>query len=200
MKNRLLLFSIVLSVCSFGLAQTPFEQRISELGLSEVTTDWSDSAEINIPKPKCAYVNITGIASMPKSNKDLKAWMEVYDGNGNYFKKRIITNRQGKSTTQWPKKNFKVDFCEDEWIGDATTTMTIGDWVDQDSYHFKAFYLDYFKGTGIVGYYAYQSLNRDRGEYGWIWERAAENIKKPDPRARCYPDAFPCVVYHNGDF
>ena len=33
-----------------------------------------------------------------------------------------------------------------------------------------------------------------------MWERAQENIKNPDPNARCFPDAFPCVVYMNGDF
>lgn len=198
--KRFYLFTalLLLSLCSY--AQTAFETRIAELGLSEIVTDWSDSAEITIPRPKCAYVNLTGFDNMPRKVKALNGWMEVYDGNGNYFKKRIIADLQGRSSTSWEKKNFKVDFCEDEWIGDATTTFTIGDWVDQDSYHFKAFYLDYFKGTGIVAYSAYQSLTRDRGQYGWIWERASGNIKKPDPRARCYPDAFPCIVYHNGDF
>ena len=33
-----------------------------------------------------------------------------------------------------------------------------------------------------------------------MWERAQENIKNPDPNARCFPDAFPCGVYMNGDF
>ena len=198
--KRFSLSSIFLLVGFYCCAQTAFEKRISDLGFSEIVTDWSDSAEINIPKPKCAYVNVTGINNLPQNSKILKGWMEVYDGNGNYFKKRIMTTIQGKSTTTWPKKNFKVDFCEDEWIGDATTTFTIGDWVDQESYHFKAFYLDYFRGVGIVGYSAYQALSRDRGEYGWIWERAADYIKKPDLRARCYPDGFPCVVYLNGEF
>lgn len=198
--KRFSVFSLLLFVGICCSGQTAFEKRISDLGFSDIVTDWSDSAEIAIPKPKCAYVNVTGMDNLPQRFANLKGWMEVYDGNGNYFKKRIIANLQGKSSTKWPKKNFKVDFCEDEWIGDVTPTFTIGDWVDQDSYHFKAFYLDYFKGTGIVGYSAYQSLSRDRGEYGWIWERAAEYIKKPDIRARCYPDGFPCVVYLNGEF
>ena len=184
----------------FCHAQTSFDTRISELGLSDIITDWSDSAEINFPRPKCAYVNLTGISVIPKKGQPLNGWFEMYDGNGNYFKKRMIIDGQGKSTKKYAKKNFEVDFCDDEWVADDTPDITIGDWVDQDSYHFKAFYFDYFRGTGIIGYTVYDAMINDRGEYGRIWERAVESISKPDPRARCFPDAFPCVVYLNGEF
>ncbi len=198
MKKIVFLFLSLITLATY--AQTAFEKRIAELGFNEITTDWSDSLNITIPRPKCAYVNVTGMDNLPQKEVSQNGWMEVYDGNGNYFKKRFIATLQGKSSTKWAKKNFAADFCNDEWLNENTPDITIGDWVDQDSYHFKAFYNDFFRGTGIVAYSAYQSLNYDRGEYGWIWERAVENIKKPDPRARCYPDAFPCIVYVNGDF
>ncbi len=199
MRKLLSLALLLVSGC-YSYAQTPFEDRIAELGFSEIVTDWSDSTDINIPRPKCAYVNLTGISELPKINKPANGWLEAYDGNGNYFKKRIVIDGQGKSSSLWAKTNFKVDFCEDEWLADATTDITIGNWVEQDSYHFKAFYLDYFKGTGIIGYMAYDAMTNDRGTYGRIWERAVEHINKPDPKARCFPDAFPCVVYLNGEF
>ena len=70
--KRFCLFTalLLLGLCSY--AQTAFETRIAELGLSEIVTDWSDSAEINIPRPKCAYVNITGIDNMPMK---VKKWL-----------------------------------------------------------------------------------------------------------------------------
>ena len=200
MRKLFLLISLMISTACCCQAQTSFEKRISELGLSEYTNDWSDSADINIPRPKCAYVNLTGFSAIPKKGRPLKGWFEMYDGNGNYFKKRMIIDGQGKTSRKFDKKNFAVDFCNDEWLNDSTPDITIGDWVEQDSYHFKAFWFNYNKGTGIIGYQVYDEMINDRGEYGRMWERAAENIKNPDPRARCFPDAFPCVVYINGDF
>lgn len=182
-------------------AQETFQQKLVQLGFNkEKCVDWSDSTNITIPKPTCAYVNLTGVTTVPKKwSVTNSIWMEVYDGFGNYFKKRINMKLQGRSSQRWEKRNFKVEFFNDEWIGDDTPEVTIGDWVEQDAFHFKAFYLDFFKGTGIIGYKIYDQITRDRGEYGRIWERA-ENIKKPDLAARCFPDAFPCIVYFDGKF
>ena len=199
-KNRFSLLSLFFLVGCYCSAQTAFEKKISDLGFSEIVTDWSDSAEINIPKPKCAYVNVTGMTDIPPKGFPLKGWFEVYDGNGNYFKKRILMDGQGQTSRKADKKNFEVDFCDDLWLNDSTPEITIGDWVDQDSYHFKAFYSDFLRGTGIIAYQVYDEMTNDRGEYGRMWERALENIKNPDTNARCFPDAFPCVVYMNGKF
>ena len=47
-----------------------------------------------------------------------KVWVEFYDMQGNYFKKRAIHNAQGSSSMLFIKKNGAFDFCNDEWIGD----------------------------------------------------------------------------------
>lgn len=195
----------VLILCEFTLplfAQT-FEEKLVQLGIvKETQTDWSETKKINISQPNCAYVNITNIGSMPTTKTaDLHAYMEVYDCNGNYFKKRVILNAQGNSSLYMPKKNFAADFCEDEWAGDKTTDVTIGDWVTQDAFHFKAYYTDYFRGIATVGYKLYDEIALDRGR---LWTRAPEgsilNDKNKSENARCYPDGFPCVVYLNGNF
>lgn len=198
-------FLIVVSIALFpfmkeAMAQTNLADKLASLGISkENCKDWSDSTDIELPMPTCAYVNVTDIPRMPRTwGVNYHGWMEVYDGNGNYFKKRIIIDLQGRSSTSYSKKNFKVDFCNDEWLAEDTPDIKFGNWVEQDGFHFKAFYLDFFRGTGIMGYKIYDQLTIGRGETGRIWERY--NLKKPDPEALCHPDAFPCVVYLNGDF
>lgn len=182
-------------------AQKTFTQKLAGLGIvKDQCTDWTDSATIALPMPICAYVNVTGVSAMPtQDGQHLRAWMEVYDGHGNYFKKRVTLELQGQSSKGMSKKHFKADFYEEEWDGDATPDIQFGNWVEQDGFHFKAFYRDFFRGTGILGYKIYDQLTIDRGEYGRIWERAT-NIKDPDPRALCHADAFPCMVYLNGNF
>ncbi len=189
---------------SFGLVKaedeviSEFDQEISKLGFnSDDLVDWSNQKKINIDIPTCAYVNISGINALPpKKTSNYKAWIEFYDGAGNYFKKRIIINLQGKSSTKWPKTNYALDFCEDEWIGDKTPDIKFGNWVKQDAFHIKAYYLDKFRGTGTIGYKVYDMIISGRGERPW--NRA--NLNKPDAEARCTPDGFPAIVYVNGDF
>lgn len=193
-----LVLSAILLFHSLSWAQETFDECIQSRGLADIQTDWSDSATITLPMPTCAYVNITGTKTTIPTRKDVKylRWLEIYDGNGNYFKKRIITCAQGQNTTTYPKINFKIDFCEDEWVGDETTEITFGDWVTQDGFHLKAFYNDLFKGIAVISYHTYDLMTQGRGETGRLWERAG--LKKPDPRALCHPDAFPVKLYFNG--
>ncbi len=197
-KGLLVLFCLVFT----GLdKQMSFSQNLSERlsqldVIREELRDWSDSTTILIPKPECALVNVKNIDAFPsKKNVNLEASMEVYDGNGNFFEKRIILKAQGNSSMYFEKKNFSVEFCEDMWEGNKTTDIVIGDWVVQDSYHFKAYYTDFLRGIGAVGYKLYDQISENRG---WIRDRSG--MKTNNGKARCYPDGFPCVVYLNGEF
>ncbi len=184
-----------------AMAQSTFTEKLSSLGIKpEECVDWSDSSNIVLPMPTCAYLNVTGISAFPTQfYKASKAWLDFYDGNGNHFKKRAKVYLQGNNSVKWPKRNFKADFCDDEWLEEVTPDIKFGNWVEQDGFHFKAFYQDYFRGIGIIGYKLYDQITIGRGEYGRIWERA-DNIKKPDVNALCHPDAFPCIVYLNNKF
>lgn len=186
--------------------------------------DWSDYISndgknpLYIPEPRCARINISGIDSMPTSKyANNKAYFEMLDMQGNYFKKRVIINAQGNSTMQYPKKSFACDFFDNDWDGDVFA-MKIGDWVAQDSFHFKAQYLDFFKGISIVAYKIVQEVWASRSPiYSNPWKKALlanqsitsgsfENqgiddlSLQKDTGAKCVPDAFPCVVYLNGEF
>ena len=182
--------------------------------------DWSDSSFIQIPEPRLAFVNITNIDSMPTSKtQNMHAIFEFWDMQGNYFKKKVILNAQGNSSLGMPKKNFACDFCNDDWIGDNTFKIKFGSWVSQDSFHFKAFYADFFKGVSMVGYKLFNEIESTRSSNtNRIWKRALlpptdtigygtkgmegttdVNILI-DNGARCYPDGFPCIVHLNGSF
>ena len=178
--------------------KTSFEERIHELGLDEIINDFSDIPMVIVDEPECAYINITGTDKMPAvKGQPVNVCMEVYLGHGNYFRKKAIIDVQGNTSTYFEKKNFKADFCDDEWIGEDTPDIAIGDWVKQDSYHFKAYYIDWLRGVGVCGYRLYDQMALSIGR---PWTRVEKNISKPKENARCYPDGFPCVVYLNGDF
>ena len=183
--------------------------------------DWSDSSFIQIPEPRFAIINVSNIDSMPTTKtQDKKAFLEFWDMQGNYFKKHAILNAQGNSSLAFIKKNVAIDLCDDEWVGDDTPKVRIGDWVPQDSFHMKAYYTDFFRGVGAVSYKLYDQIVRTRGNmYDRPWKKALLDMSKigtttkslgnpyvgdyellTDTGARCFPDGFPVVVYLNGEF
>lgn len=193
------------------------QEALNQIGFSvKGKTDWSDAESLKIPMPKFAIINITNIDSMPTSKfQDMKAILEVWDMNGNYFKKKAILNAQGSSSMSFIKKNFAGDFCNDDWIGDDTFNLQIGDWVPQDSFHFKAYYTDFFKGIAVTSYHIYDNILKSRGiltDRPWKLAEDVESInnrstagltdngEQYDNGARCFPDGFPTIVYLNGEF
>lgn len=183
--------------------------------------DWSDSSFIQIPEPRFAIINITNIDSMPTTKtQNKKAFLEFWDMQGNYFKKHAILNAQGSSSMQFVKKNVAIDFCDDEWVGDDTPKIRIGNWVPQDSFHMKAYYTDFFRGVCAVSYKLYDQIVRTRGNmYDRPWKKALIDMSKigvttkslgnpyvgnysllTDTGARCFPDGFPVAVYFKGEF
>lgn len=183
--------------------------------------DWSESSFIQIPEPRFAIINVSNIDSMPTTKtQNKKAFLEFWDMQGNYFKKHAILNAQGNSSMSFVKKNVAIDFCDDEWVGDDTPKVRIGNWVPQDSFHMKAYYTDFFRGVCAVSYKLYDQIVRTRGNmYDRPWKKALLNMSKigtttkslgnpyvgdyellTDTGARCFPDGFPVAVYLNGEF
>lgn len=183
--------------------------------------DWSESSFIQIPEPRFAIINITNIDSMPTTKQDnKKAFLEFWDMQGNYFKKRAILNAQGNSTLGLKKKNAAIDLCDDEWLGEDTPKIRIGKWVPQDSFHMKAYYTDFFRGVGAVSYKLYDQIVLTRGAlYDRPWKKALIDMSKigtttkslgnpnvgnydllTDTGARCFPDGFPVAIYLNDVF
>ena len=177
--------------------------------------DWSNESSIYLPtKPRCAMMNIFGIEAMPTTKtQNLHARAEVWDKNGNYFQKKVILNAQGNSTMLMPKKNFAMDFCEDDWKGDDTTSIKIGNWVVQDSFHFKAYYGGSFMMAGPVAYKLFDKIYKTHdfcsqrpymdyfaNKYTYKDSPVSDTEKNMDIEPRCFPDAFPVIVYLNNKF
>lgn len=181
--------------------------------------DLSDYDNIKMIIPDCAFVNIFtvgGNTNFPETkHSNLKCYMQFTDNRGIYFKKKIIANAQGNSSLGDPKKNLAIDICNDDWIGDDTCTITFGNWVPQDSFHLKAYYSDTFVGIPAIGYKLFNEIVKTRGvQHDRNWKRALkldagivpsvlanEDIsKRLDSGARCFPDAFPCVLFIEGRF
>lgn len=194
MKRLFVLVLFVIRVSGI-VAQTEFEQLVEERGLRENMTDVSNADKVQMEEPRLAFVNLTGISYMPVSKGyEQNGWMECYDGNGLYFKKRVKIGGQGGYSLKFPKRNFVCHFCDEAWNESGGADFKIGNWVKQDAFHFKAFYTDVIRGVGEVGYKVFAHVVADRIPY---WERAGYHNES---EARCFPDAFPCVVYLNGKF
>ena len=216
---------------------TEFQQALKDSGFRPGGAgDWSDAKSVEIPMPRCAMVNITngdGMAIWPTSkngrsdynpgiNADLHYFMEFYDMQGNYFKKEIIFSAQGNSSMSFVKKNGAVDICNNNgWDDDDTFSLKIGDWIAQDSFHFKAYYTDFLRGAAVVAYQLADEVYKTRGAYAdRPWKKALIDFDKIgsitpanlsadmvnnmslqiDNGARCMPDGFPAIFFLNGDF
>lgn len=178
--------------------------------------DWSESSFIQIPEPRFAIINVSNIDFMPTNKtQDEKAFLEFWDMQGNYFKKHAILNAQGNSSMTHYKKNIAVDFCEDEWVGDNTTSLKIGNWIVQDSFHLKAFYCSFYKNECPVSYKIWDRMchtykfTEDRPYKDYLagkFPDKGENVTNSKFgqnnafEARCVPDGFPCAVYLNNTF
>ena len=197
--KRILYLIVALFMTLIVSADDTWQYILSKYGYDPATvTDLTESAKIRLAEPYRAYVNITGISQMPTTKtQDLQAWLECYDGNGNYFKKRVILNAQGNSSLGFPKKNISVKFYEENWGEGKTTDITFGSWVKQDAFHLKAYYTDYFRGCGKIAYDIYDDITSDR-ENPLPWQRAG--VTTASDKAMCHPNGFPCYVYLNGKF
>lgn len=167
-----------------SIEKNDYERRIEQLGIdNSLVASLSLNSSISLDEPRCAFVNIISDDGLPKNkNNELQAFIEFHDNNGSYFKKKIILAQQGSDDNNAVKQNLALTFCEDDWIGEETTTLQFGKWVPQDEFHLKAYYGDAFCGTSVIA-------NKLYGQ-----------IIGVDSAALTYLDAFPCVVFVNGDF
>lgn len=173
-----------------------FSQWVASQGLDKGVSDLSAAAEIYLPEPRLAYVRLSGTTNIPSNKRDVRrVWVEFYDGQGHYFRKPALMKGQGGYSLRFPKRNFSLQFCDGQWSEDGDTPdFCFGDWVSQDGFHVKAFYTDFSRGIGEVGYKLFARMVADRQPY------PARQGVEADSRVRCVPDGFPCVVWLGEDF
>lgn len=174
--------------------------------------DWSDLAEIHIPEPLCAFVNLTG--ELPTSKGHItNGVIDFYDMQGNYFKKYVEIDIHGRTSSLFKKKNYTLDFFNNKEHSESFS-IKFGDLVAMDSYYFQGWYSDAFRGIDIIAYKLYQQIVESRGylndrpyKYHILKDieetgndthtNVDENLGK---NALCTPMGFPVVLYLNGNF
>lgn len=173
--------------------------------------DWSKESAITLPIPRaCAKVNIispTGLATTKTDDKICQ--LEYYDKDGNYFKKYIILNAQGSSSMAYIEKNQSIDVFNDEAC-EESCDITFGNWVTQDSFHLKCYYIDVFRGIANIAYnycedvikYVNSRNNRIIFDTDAITESNSTGNFATDfgDGALCHPDGFPFEMYVNGEY
>lgn len=184
---------------------------------------------LHLPMPSCASLNIITDFNLLNLNKigfagaidgvnyNVPVVIEYFDKGGNYFKKNAIISAQGKSSMGDEKKNIAIDIFDDESM-DGAFSVKFGTWVSQDSFHLKAYQSDALRCLGVIGYKLFNQIVETRGVFNdYQWKKGllnlnaisdksigTESIKEEknqlETGARCFPDGFPVVVYHNGEF
>lgn len=175
------------------------------------SVDLSNKASFSLPIPrKCAKVNIisaTGLATTKTDDK--KCILEYYDDGGNYFRKYIVLNAQGTSSMSYEEKNQSIDIFNDVDCEDSCDII-FGNWVAQDSFHLKCYYIDVFRGISNVAYNFAEECIKHLGirTNRLIFDR--DSISETNGTgdfatdfgdgALCHPDGFPFEMYVNGEY
>lgn len=182
-------------------------------------SDFSKKSEASVPYPAIPpIINIISEKGFPMSKTaNFKGYLEYYDNFGNYFKKPAVFNAQGNSSLSYgfPKTNLAVDLLANEANDSDSFSLKIGNWVPQDSFHFKAYYTDAFKCVNLASYdLNIQMWNTMEYSSNRPWKKylLSEDDKKgslykkldilnsysSDPR--CVPDGFPVMLLLNSKF
>lgn len=182
-------------------------------------SDFSKKSEASVPYPAIPpIINIISENGFPMSKTaNFKGYFEYYDNFGNYFKKPAVFNAQGNSSLSYgfPKTNLAVDLMANEGNDSDSFSLKIGNWVPQDSFHFKAYYTDAFKCVNLASYdlniqmwnTMEYSANRPWKKYllseddkkGSLYKKLdILNSYSSDPR--CVPDGFPVMLLLNSKF
>lgn len=198
---------------SLGIgAMSDLQKALREGGFNvDNTIDWSNEKNISLPIPRyCAKVNIiseTGLATT--KTQDKKCVLQYWDKSGNYFQKYIILNAQGSSSMAYIEKNQSIDVFNDE-EREESCEIIFGNWVAQDSFHLKCYYIDVFRGIANVGYnyceevIQYLNCRNNRvvlDNSGITKDNSTGNFDIDfGDGALCHPDGFPFEMYVNGEY
>lgn len=196
-----------------GNSVNDIEEALKRNGFSlKSPMDWSEQNELHIPEPYCAYADIVGELPTTKGNTT-KGIISFYDMQGNYFKKYVEIDIHGRTSANFKKKNYTLDFYNDQDYSDSFN-LRFGDWVSMDSYYFQGWYSDAFRGIDIIGYKLYQQFINT---YGFTKDKPYKVVnysnatyKSNDKNAEinynfctnalCTPMGFPVILSHNGKF
>jgi len=171
--------------------------------MASVTKDAYEGLDyFEIPIPKMAKLNVISDGFSESKQAPVDATIEYTDVEHNvYFKRRVSLTAQGQSSMSYIEKNQTLDFADCE--------IKFGDWVSQDSFHLKAYYIDVFRGINNAMYNFAESVIKLQGcrsnrvlRSGSTTDHTGAGNFFTDfgTDALCHPDGFPVEVYLNGEY
>lgn len=193
-------------------AMQKFHKALKESGFNvETPVDWSSEKTIKLPIPRsCAKVNIISVTGLATTKTDNKVCiLQYWDKDGNYFKKYVVLNAQGTSSMSYIEKNQGIDVFNDEAC-EESCDIIFGNWVAQDSFHLKCYYIDVFRGISNVGYNFSEEVIRFMNSRNNRLVLDDSSITSSNSTgdfsidfgdgALCHPDGFPFELYVNGEY
>ena len=163
---------------------------------------YKDLDYFEIPIPKKATLNVVAEAFSTSKSDIVEAVIEYSDPYHNVnFSRNCTLTAQGSSSMSYIEKNQTLDFSD--------CKIKFGDWVAQDSFHLKAYYIDVFRGINNAMLNFAESVIRLKGcrsnrvlsSGTTSTDTGAGNFFTDfGTDALCHPDGFPVEVYLNGEY
>ena len=176
------------------------EKSILDKKENKYGNDYSDVEAIEIPIPRTLpKVNLM-VSALPTTKTSNRTGYIDYQCDLVHFKKPIVLNCQGNSSMNFTaQRNLAVDI-------DDGSTIKFGNWVAQDSFHLKCYWIDVLRGYNNIAYnfveevIRYKDCRANRNVAGATSSNGSGIFGKDFDPALCHPDGFPIEVYLNGNY
>ena len=185
-----------------GTSVTPSDGYNSVWGIRVLpysTFGISDMEEIELPMPSSlARVNLDVSVLPTQKGSPVLGYIE-YRHNDVYFRKAVEIDCQGASSMTYIQKNLAIDFSDG-------STIKFGNWVPQDSFHLKCYYIDVLRGyNNIACKYVediirYKDCRANRNMVTVTKDNASGIFDRDFDCALCHPDGFPIELYVNNSY
>ncbi len=202
----------------YGIRKDGTIYNPSESNGAPINNDYyteSEAIQVAIPT-SVARVDIdVNLGLLTTSKNAVNCTLEYRDNTGVYFSKPATIAYQGSSSMAFIKKNFSIDLFNDE-SRTENFKIKFGDWVPQDSFHLKAYYIDSMLARDPVCNRLWHQIIESRPydnrypyqvpyTYGWKGQQIPDSDQTVDQRfmssgARCHVDGFPIEIYIRGEY
>ena len=199
---------VVLAIREDGSVEIPklkggdISRVAKDVDLLNAISDKTPASEIRIPRPNTVprvYFNGVTVAELDP-DEPIECEFKYIDDEGNYFEKVILLTLQGSSSLDYHKKNYGFDILNKDG---SECSIRVGDWVPQDSFHFKANFIDatHFRNVGICQLYDKMRRTLPAGQvypFQPPYVRDAASFPNRFPTgALGHIDGFPIELYIN---
>lgn len=203
---------------SFGLVDDQHNDQLSKLvttvhSINQILTTLTEQAIVKpmlnsvfvFPEPQSiAVIDIATDSALPNTKEDgMKPCRVTIDIDGQIAKVYAKFGVQGQSSAGFPKKNWSFDFYKDA-AGSSSFDIKIGAVKAQDSFNFKANFIDHLHVRQMFNLELWQQIQNSRHGYPkqdidnyYIGKTGKDAVPTG---ATAAPYMYPAVCNINGEF